>query len=94
MAGATAAALDGGAASEADQQWHPVAPGRVLASLGSTPDGLDAAEAEQRRSVHGRNELVDGGSISPLRIIWEQLSAVMVIIRRALTDHSTVPVER
>ena len=42
--------------------------------------GLTQAEAEQRLAKHGPNELVDRGVTSPWRILWEQLTAIMVVI--------------
>ena len=42
--------------------------------------GLTQDEAEQRLAEHGFNELIDRGATSPWRILWEQLTAVMVVI--------------
>ena len=42
--------------------------------------GLTQAEAEQRLAKHGPNELIDRGVTSPWRILWEQLTAIMVVI--------------
>jgi Ca2+-transporting ATPase len=61
-------------------EWHRQDLPAVLASLGSGAGGLSAEEAARRRHEHGSNELEDKGSKSPLLILWEQLTAVMVLI--------------
>ena len=53
----------------------------LLEKLGSSrAAGLTAVAAEQRLAEHGPNELAEQEIISPWRILWEQLTAVMVII--------------
>jgi Ca2+-transporting ATPase len=42
--------------------------------------GLSTAEAARRLIQHGPNELVERGAKSPWRIVWEQLTATMVVI--------------
>jgi len=42
--------------------------------------GLSEAEATSRLAEHGRNELVGTGIKSPWLILWEQLTALMVVI--------------
>jgi Ca2+-transporting ATPase len=42
--------------------------------------GLDHAEAERRRHEAGPNELRDSGGRSALRLLWDQVRAVMVLI--------------
>ena len=42
--------------------------------------GLSDAEAARRLAQYGPNELVDRGAKKPWRILWEQLSAAMVLI--------------
>ena len=54
---------------------------QVLAELDVRADqGLLSAEVEQRQRVVGYNELIERGAKSPWRILWEQLTAVMVVI--------------
>ncbi len=60
--------------------WHRFAATDVLARLDTSPDGLSVAEAAERLLRDGPNELEDRGSKHPLRIVWEQISAVMVLI--------------
>ena len=42
--------------------------------------GLATAEVLQRRQQYGLNELVDRGTKSPWKILWEQLTETMVVI--------------
>ena len=42
--------------------------------------GLTEAEARRRLAEHGPNELVERGLKSPWRILWEQLTGLMVVI--------------
>ena len=42
--------------------------------------GLPSAEAQRRLAEHGPNELVERGLKSPWRILWEQLTGLMVVI--------------
>jgi Ca2+-transporting ATPase len=60
--------------------WHRLRVDAALDELGSSPRGLSADEAAARRAIHGPNELIDRGSKSPFLIVWEQLTAVMVLI--------------
>jgi P-type Ca2+ transporter type 2C len=60
--------------------WYQQPTQAVLSALGSTTRGLSDEEAARRRAEVGPNELIDRGSKHPLRILWEQLTAVMVLI--------------
>jgi Ca2+-transporting ATPase len=42
--------------------------------------GLSQTEAQRRLAEHGPNELIERGLKSPLLILWEQLTALMVVI--------------
>jgi Ca2+-transporting ATPase len=42
--------------------------------------GLDADEAARRMAIHGPNELIERGRKNPWQILWEQLTAIMVVI--------------
>lgn len=42
--------------------------------------GLTQAEAQRRMVEHGPNELIERGLKSPWKILWEQLTAIMVVI--------------
>jgi Ca2+-transporting ATPase len=61
--------------------WHTLPStevARALATDGLT--GLSDAEAARRLTANGPNELVERGGRSPWRLLWEQLTAVMVLI--------------
>ena len=45
-----------------------------------TETGLSQNEAESRLTQYGRNELVEKGGRTPLKIFWEQITATMVLI--------------
>ncbi|HIE39270.1 MAG TPA: ATPase, partial [Anaerolineae bacterium] len=61
--------------------WYRLEETEVLSALETHPEqGLSQAEAERRLAEHGPNELIERGVKSPWRILWEQLTTVMVII--------------
>ena len=60
--------------------WHHLDAEAALEATDSGPAGLEPAEAARRLERHGRNELVEKGATGPLRLLWEQLTAVMVLI--------------
>lgn len=61
--------------------WHLHHTDAALEKLGSDrTTGLSTEEAERRLQQYGPNELVEQGGRSPLRILWEQLTATMVLI--------------
>ncbi len=61
--------------------WHRLDVSDVLAHFQTDPDnGLTQAEAERRLREHGPNELIERGLKSPWLILWEQLTALMVLI--------------
>ena len=61
--------------------WHQLDCPAVLRELKTHPaTGLSEAEAMQRLAEYGRNELVGTGIKSPWLILWEQLTALMVVI--------------
>ena len=64
-----------------DPTWHTLDIPEVLSHLQTdATNGLDEADAARRLAEHGPNELVDRGGKNPWRILWEQLTATMVII--------------
>ncbi|MGE5251861.1 MAG: cation-translocating P-type ATPase [Bacteroidota bacterium] len=61
--------------------WHLLSVEDALRQLGTdAQSGLSAAEAEARLARHGPNELVEKSRRTPLRILWEQVTATMVLI--------------
>ncbi|MEQ1886826.1 MAG: cation-translocating P-type ATPase [Bryobacteraceae bacterium] len=68
--------------SEAKQiiLWHTLDQATTFEKLITSAAGLDADQAGARLAEYGLNELAGGSAKSPWRILWEQLSALMVVI--------------
>lgn len=67
--------------SAGSEPWHERQVREVAERLGVDPVlGLSEEEAERRLAEQGPNELVDRGGKGPGRIVWEQLSSVMVAV--------------
>jgi len=61
--------------------WHAAEIGTVLQELQSDGErGLNSTEVQVRLARHGYNELTEKGGRTPFRILWEQLTATMVLI--------------
>ena len=61
--------------------WHLQNIESTLATLQTQPEtGLSQTEADARLTKYGRNELVEKGGRTPLKILWEQFTATMVLI--------------
>jgi len=61
--------------------WHQLDPASVLRELRTDQSGgLGNEEASRRLEEYGRNELVGSGIKSPWLILWEQLTALMMVI--------------
>ncbi len=61
--------------------WHHTEADAVLDALGShRENGLSQQEATARLEKFGPNELIDRGVKSPWKILWEQLTGIMVVI--------------
>jgi len=61
--------------------WHTLNIQEALHALNANPQsGLSSAEAQQRLQTNGANELMESGGRSPFQILWEQLTASMVLI--------------
>lgn len=73
-----------GETGPSDLPWHCQ---EVSQILGETKPsyGLGWQEAAARLEKFGPNELVERGTKGPLKILWEQLTAVMVLILLAAT---------
>jgi len=62
-------------------EWYGFDKEHVLAELKTDAEqGLSQREADRRLAEYGPNELIEQGRISPWRILWEQLTALMVLI--------------
>lgn len=71
----------GGAAPIAPgRPWHTLSPEAVLAALGSSTEGLSAAEAAARLAKHGPNELKVAEPISPWSILFDQFKNILIVI--------------
>jgi Ca2+-transporting ATPase len=60
--------------------WHTLTVDVVFARLGSTKDGLSAAEAGKRLDRFGPNELQTSHHVSPWAILLDQFKNVLIII--------------
>ena len=61
--------------------WYQQPPEQVLAALNTDPDGgLSDEAAAQRMADGGPNEIAGQEGRNPWKILWEQLSGIMVII--------------
>ena len=62
-------------------QWYQIGQEEAVSELGSDAfTGLSTGEATRRLNEYGVNELIDHGVKNPWRIVWEQLTALMVLI--------------
>jgi Ca2+-transporting ATPase len=63
------------------ENWYQLETQQVIAKLAtSTEDGLSEREVALRLEKFGPNELIDRGVKSPWKILWEQLTGIMVLI--------------
>lgn len=61
--------------------WHILGISEVLTSLSTSVEkGLSSAAAATRQKEKGPNELTEKGGRTPLGIIWEQVTATLVLI--------------
>jgi Ca2+-transporting ATPase len=61
--------------------WHTLETNTVLDELGSSQGaGLTSQQVGERAAQYGANELIERGGRTPLQILWEQLTATMVLI--------------
>jgi P-type Ca2+ transporter type 2C len=68
------------AAPEAAHPWHQMPVEAVLAALNSTPQGLDAREAQHRLAAVGPNEITEGKRRTPLRMFVDQFTDFMILV--------------
>ncbi|MBN1449876.1 MAG: cation-translocating P-type ATPase [Anaerolineales bacterium] len=60
--------------------WHTTEIQVALEEHNTKDTGLTSAEVQARLKQHGPNELVEKSGRTPLQILWEQLTATMVLI--------------
>ena len=67
--------------NETQMIWHEQTHDEVLEYLSVNPEiGLSDEEANLRLENFGANELIERGGKSPWKILWDQLTGVMVIV--------------
>jgi Ca2+-transporting ATPase len=65
---------------KARDPWHLLSASEALAALGSSPAGLDSAEAARRLAAHGANELVERGKRTVPGMFFAQFKDFMIIV--------------
>ncbi len=61
--------------------WHTVETKTVLDEFSSSQStGLSAQQVNERSAQYGANELIERGGRTALQILWEQITATMVLI--------------
>ena len=60
--------------------WYSKDRDEVLAELGSSPQGLEEQQAQDRLAQYGPNELEERGLRSPLAVLASQFTEIMVIV--------------
>lgn len=74
-----------------DLPWHHLTVTQALESLGTDGDrGLSEAEIDRRQEIFGPNELKETGGRSPLMILWEQFTNIMLVMLIAVAVVSAV----
>jgi magnesium-transporting ATPase (P-type) len=63
-----------------DGAWWSRETADLLAALGSSAQGLGAADAAQRLAATGSNAVADSGCASTARLLWRQFSSPLVLI--------------
>jgi len=61
--------------------WHTLETNTAIKELGSSSEaGLNSAQVGEAQTKHGANELIERGGRTALQILWEQVTATMVLI--------------
>jgi len=77
--------------SDPPQLWHTLDIEQALERLESDPDrGLTPAQITQRQQQYGLNELTETGGRSPLAILWDQFTNIMLVMLIAVAIVSAV----
>ena len=66
--------------SKPSTMWHSIDYERVLVDLDTSKTGLSSKDAAARLHADGPNELIDRGTKPAARILWEQVTAFMVLL--------------
>ncbi|MDK1079891.1 MAG: cation-translocating P-type ATPase [Anaerolineae bacterium] len=67
-------------ASPVNIKWHTLSAQAALEQLGGSEQGLTQKAIAEKRAVYGLNELIERGVKSRWAILWEQMTAIMVVI--------------
>jgi P-type Ca2+ transporter type 2C len=65
---------------QSQKNWHSLSQEEALSKLGSDTAGLSVQEAQKRFTVYGPNELKKQKGKSPLKLLLEQFTDVLMII--------------
>ncbi|QGZ91342.1 cation-translocating P-type ATPase [Microcystis aeruginosa] len=76
---------------ENNRAWHNLTGEQTLEILGTNGEtGLIEAEIVKRKDIYGLNELKETGGRSPLMILWEQFTNIMLVMLIAVAVVSAV----
>ncbi|WP_436663518.1 calcium-translocating P-type ATPase, SERCA-type [Alicyclobacillus acidoterrestris] len=68
-----------------EENWHALTSAECLSALESSEAGLSSTSVEERRKVHGLNQLSDGTKVSLLTVFLNQFRDFMIIVLLAAT---------
>ena len=66
------------------EKWHTLEAGRVMSTLGTSPDGLSTDEAAARLRSHGRNVLTKGEEVKWWKVAIEEVTEPMILLLLAI----------
>jgi P-type Ca2+ transporter type 2C len=74
-----------------DEPWHAIAPEQTTAILlGDSQNGLTTEQINQRQTYFGTNELQETAGRSPLSILWDQFTNIMLVMLIAVAIVSAI----
>ncbi|MBR8829813.1 MAG: Calcium-transporting ATPase [Chroococcopsis gigantea SAG 12.99] len=74
-----------------NRPWHSLTTQEAIEYLQTDPDtGLRENQISQRQQVFGLNELIETGGRSPLTILWEQFTNIMLVMLIAVAVVSAI----
>ena len=97
LAVSTASAMgsdsSGGAGAPNPQSWHALTAENVIQHLKTRPEGLDNADADERRKTHGTNVIPRGKGDTVLGLLWRQINnpLIWVLIASAVVAMAVDP---
>ena len=97
LAASTASAMgsdsSGGAGAPNPQSWHALTAENVIQHLKTRPEGLDNADADERRKTHGTNVIPRGKGDTVLGLLWRQINnpLIWVLIASAVVAMAVDP---